>query len=314
MVCNPISGKGSGPGRANVARQFLERRGLDRLTIKETASSGDARRFAAAVAHDHDLLLSIGGDGTLNEVMSGVCHDRPDLPTEERPAILPVRAGTSNIMSMELGIPPRVEESLKLLQSGRVLRVDRGLLNETASFLLWAGMGLDGEIVHRVMKARRGPMNKFSYCLPALKTLASYRLPQILVRVDDRDLEGTFGQVLVANAQIYAAFLRLSSRASLASGRMVVIGLRATRPVECLRFAWACLRRRSDTTDAVIVEGKRIEVRGQAAPPPVQIDGDARDLEALDIQVIPRDVPLLVPRETSEALDPNKEPTHAFGA
>ncbi len=303
LVWNPISGQGKGRERAEIAKNILEKRNLEKLTLCETKAAGDAREFANKVAHDHDVILSLGGDGTVNEVVTGVHGQTPEHPRQHTPLILPLRGGTSNILAMELKIPNRVDQALRLLDEGTVISADRGLLNGSRSFVLWVGIGLDGEIVRRVSQARKGTMSKFTYFRPITSTLWNYNLPEIEVEADGKTLPGPFAQVLVAKATTYAWLLRISKRAAVTSGQFVVAGFRAPTKAHLLLFAGASMLNALDRFGpAYVCEATNVKVHAKTGVAPLQIDGDAAGVSDVEIKIIPASVPLIVPKKTADKL------------
>ena len=101
------------------------------VTFALTQGPGDARRIAAA-ARDYDLVVAAGGDGTINEVVNGLTG----VPL----GILPL--GTVNVFAKELGIPARLAAAWRVLETGRVRRVDLGcaeFAGQTRYFVQLAG-------------------------------------------------------------------------------------------------------------------------------------------------------------------------------
>ena len=106
--------------------------------LAPTSAPGDATRIACrAVAEGADLILVLGGDGTINEAVNGMVHSKAAL------GILP--AGTANVLAMELGLGSRLDRAIERLLNSVERRVAVGKLFERLRyrgiFWRWAARG-----------------------------------------------------------------------------------------------------------------------------------------------------------------------------
>lgn len=244
-----------------LARE-LERGGLS-VELRFTQARGDARGFAAAARQE--LLVSVGGDGTLREVLGG--HARRDVPV----AILPL--GTANVLALDLGLPTDPRRAAGLIEQGHSTALDTARVGDELSFLA-VSAGFDARAVHAVERRRRGPISKLSYVSAGLDALRGYQERAMRVEIDGRELPQRFAWVIVANVIRYAGVFPLSRSRELGDGRWeVYLFERAARrhlPFHLLRGlagrwgARACLATRV-----------RIQSAEPDQPVEVQLDGDA---------------------------------------
>ena len=132
-----------------------------------TRAAGDARMLAAElVSAGAGTVVAAGGDGTVNEVLNGIC-DVPDGLQRTRLAVIPM--GTVNVFAKELRIPGRFEGAWNVVRTGREWLMDLPLAEFTGPtgarvrrhFILMAGAGLDSAAIERVdwdLKRRVGPL------------------------------------------------------------------------------------------------------------------------------------------------------------
>lgn len=130
-----------------------------KVDVVETGGRGHAAELAAeARADGFDLVIAVGGDGTVNEIVDGLLRDgaRPDLP---RLAVVP--GGSANVFARALGLPAEPIEAtgvvLERLRSGHERRIGIGLVEAEGlrrCFTFSAGFGLDAEIVRAVERRR----------------------------------------------------------------------------------------------------------------------------------------------------------------
>ena len=287
VIANPIAGCGRAARAAEALLYGLRERGLE-AELALTAAAGDARRIAREVEPSVDLVVAVGGDGTLGEVLGGLGD--PAVPV----AVLPL--GTANVLARDFGLPRDAGGLLALIEHGRVVPIDVARVGERTSFLM-TSVGFDAMVVHALCATRVGPITKLSYLRPALRTLAAYREPRLTVWLDGERLEGTFGFVLASNCIHYAGVLRLAPDRRLDDGQFEVFLLRRAGIANL--FAWTVRGLVGKLPGGACTMRRAAHVRVEAEEPtPCQIDGDVGGATPLELRVDPRPRHLLVPAET----------------
>lgn len=189
-------------GRA--IQEGLERHGLA-ATLHLSTGRGDATAQARSLTSSVDLVVAVGGDGTLREILEGLPH--ADIPL----GLVPV--GTGNVISSELGLPRQVEPALEILLAGKVAPLTVGRVNGRLCCFV-TGVGLDAMTVREVERRRGGPITRWSYVAALLRVLKDYRPPRLTVEIDGRAEARAWGFVLIGNTRGYAGIMRLTSRRS----------------------------------------------------------------------------------------------------
>ena len=212
--------------RSTKAARMVER--VRRLQpapeIHLTEYAGHASVLAEQLAGDGaDVVVAVGGDGTVNEVLQGICKvnaTRPDPATHAILGTLP--AGTMNVFACELGFggPSNIVTPWHFINEGAVTEIDLWKANETY-FLQLAGVGVDAEIVKRTtweMKKRYGPL---SYVLSALQVLRQ-PLPRITLQVPgEADRLGCLA--LIGSGRHYGGPFKVFPQASNSDGKLDVL-------------------------------------------------------------------------------------------
>jgi diacylglycerol kinase family enzyme len=130
-----------------------------KVDLVETTHRGHAIELAAqAVESSLDLVVVLGGDGTINEVVNGLLGDGESAgPDADAPALAMVPGGSTNVFTRALGIPrdpiEATGELLEALRSGHSRRLGLGRVDERW-FTFTAGLGIDADAVRRVEAAR----------------------------------------------------------------------------------------------------------------------------------------------------------------
>ncbi|MFQ5583150.1 MAG: diacylglycerol/lipid kinase family protein, partial [Calditrichia bacterium] len=154
FIINPISGAIRRPDRIiQMINEFWKNSGID-YSVKKTNHRGHAIELAKkAVAEGIDMVVAVGGDGTINEIGRGLSGSDTALGV--------VPAGSGNGFARNFDIPLRPDDAVKALTNPRFRRIDVGKINGHHFFNV-AGIGLDAEIsAHFDKFGIRGPLPYF---------------------------------------------------------------------------------------------------------------------------------------------------------
>jgi len=284
IIINPISGMGSGRRNGPKLQRLLMDQGYE-VELFTTTAAGDARDAAARITPGEvSVVLSVGGDGTLNEIINGL-GDK-DIPV----ALFPT--GTGNVMAKEFGIPRRPGRVCEMIVRGNTRRLDVACIGDRR-FLLFAGAGFDAAVTQSIHETRSGRLTMLHYTAPILKTFARYAFPDISVRVDGERV-GTATTVLVTNVHSYGGPFAFVPDADPTDRLLDVCLMPGRRRIDLLRHLWACVRGRLlKCKDVVHRRGRVIELDGDGVP--VQMDGDYFGPLPVRIELLPTQLPLIVP-------------------
>jgi diacylglycerol kinase family enzyme len=152
LIINPAATTTSVRTRDVLRHALGDEVALDEVS---TAHRGHARSLAAQAAADgYDLVVALGGDGTVNEVVNGLLADGPGPHT---PQLAVVPGGSTNVFARALGLPDDAVEAtgqiLEAMREGRSRRIGLGRADDRW-FTFTAGLGLDAEVVAAVEERR----------------------------------------------------------------------------------------------------------------------------------------------------------------
>jgi diacylglycerol kinase family enzyme len=271
------------------------------VQVVETNERGHATRFAQdAAARGLDVVVGFGGDGTLNEIATGLAGSDTAL------AMLP--GGSTNVFVRTLGIANDPMVALTQLMAGidrnEIERVSLGQANGRY-FTFHAGIGYDAAVVEQV--ERRSSLKRLvGQPLFAYSALHSWfrsydrKYPHFTLNIDGRAIpNGFFAVVLNTNPYTFVGKhpIHLSSAASLEKKLVVVTFRKMTTPL-ILKTLYSALRRGGLETSSGIdiatdVEHVKFEF---PAPFPYQLDGDyLGDTTSIDIKHCPEALRLVRP-------------------
>jgi diacylglycerol kinase family enzyme len=271
------------------------------VQVVETNERGHATRFAQdAASRGLDAVVGFGGDGTLNEIATGLAGSDTAL------AMLP--GGSTNVFVRTLGIANDPMVALTQLMAGidrnEIERVSLGQANGRY-FTFHAGIGYDAAVVAQV--ERRSSLKRLvGQPLFAYSAMHSWfksydrKYPHFTMNIDGRAIpNGFFSVVLNTNPYTFVGkhAIHLSSAASLEKKLVVVTFRKMTTPL-MLKTMYSALRRGGLETSSGIdiatdVENVKIEF---PAPFPYQLDGDyLGDTTSIDIKHCPEALRLVRP-------------------
>jgi YegS/Rv2252/BmrU family lipid kinase len=295
VVVNPAAGGGR-TGRAwPRLRDVLARAGLD-FDWVATAAAGDAVRLAADGARaGHDLVVAVGGDGTVNEVVNGVTGDGP-TPLATAGAVL---TGRGRDACRNFGVPARAEAAAAALVAGRDVLLDLGLATwadgRRRYFLGAAGAGFDAAVAARAASLRaRGTL---PYLFAVLATLHASRPAAATIRVDGAPAWRTpLIAAVAANARYFGGGMMIAPQADPRDGVLDLVVLGALGRLEMLRWLPTIYRGRHLANPRVTARRATTVVLEAAAPLPTQVDGEVGGATPVTLTVAPRALRLRLPR------------------
>jgi YegS/Rv2252/BmrU family lipid kinase len=281
-ICNPYA------GRALTGPEEVESRLAPlgyAVEFKRTEYRLHALELAQkAVADNADLVIAAGGDGTINEVASGLALSHVPL------AILP--CGTANVLAKEIRLPHRIRDCVELIPQLKPVRIALGN-GGIRSFVLMAGIGIDAEIIYDLRAAMKRTFGVGGFWLEALRHWTSYRFSPFTVNVDGENYRATFA--IVGRAAWYAGGVRITPRADLTGNSFDVCLFQGRSRLDYLRYLSGVLTgTHPHFHDVVYKQGSRIEMTAEVLIR-VQMDGEAAGVLPMTFEIVPDALTLLVP-------------------
>ena len=263
-----------------------------RVEIFVTERAGHANSLADLHAEWADVLVAVGGDGTVGEVA--------DVARRTGRVMGIIPGGSTNIVARELGIPTSARDAISLIfQSRGRLTMDAGICADR-TFLHMAGSGLDSllfDLANPDLKRRVGWM---AYLPAAMKALL-HPMATYTIHAPDRSIESVKSPlVLVANgASIIAPQIQLDSRIRFDDGVLDVAVVTATRPDQLARVI-ARLATRHVFESPFVEWFTATELTLEASPEmAIQLDGDVALRTPATMRIAPKSVTVIVPESRS---------------
>lgn len=275
------------------------------MEIAETLSGTHATQTAhQAASEKYDAVFAIGGDGTVGQVASGLIH------TDTALAVLP--AGTTNVWALEQGQKPfswfnwrALKQNAELLANVEPQQVDVGLCNDR-TFLLWAGIGLDAQTIHRIEPRPRyfKHVSVPHFFATTVWEATFWHGLDLRVWTDGEFVEGHYLVAVATNIRHYAGGMSLiSPNALLDDGEMDMWLLSGDSLADALRHFFDLIAGRHLTSDqARCLPFHTARVESDAAFN-IQVDGDpALGGSKTEIQTLGQALKVLMPLNAYDLL------------
>lgn len=305
LIYNPAAGRFPSRILCERAAGVLRAEGWE-ITLEQTKDGDHICELARkAVSDNYDSLFIAGGDGSINRAIPEL------LGTNTALAVLP--AGTANVWAQELGLPgltwtrwTALEETAYRLCHAKTYTIDVGMCNQTLPFLLWAGVGLDAFIVHRIEP--RQPWEKhfaiINYAASVVWHASSWHGMNLEAEVDGKKIIGHFLLALVSNVHLYAGGLaQLSPNARLDDAIMDLWLFEGETLGDTVQRAWELLNGDPSNKPGIHqIPFRHLEMRSDS-PMFIQLDGEPYDIQgSITIDVAPQSLKVLVPDRTPHPL------------
>ncbi len=200
FIYNPHAGKGQIGTKLNEILRTLAETDNE-LVVVPTVAYQDAQNRVEQLKDGYDLVVCSGGDGTLDEVVTGMMK----RPVEKRIPIGYIPAGTTNDFAKSLEIPRNMSEASKMVMSGEPFACDIGSFNEDF-FVYIASFGIFTEVSYSTKQEMKNVLGHMAYVLEGMKSLYNVKSYKMRVSSDEMEFEGDFLFGMVTNSKSVGGF------------------------------------------------------------------------------------------------------------
>ena len=233
FIINPVSGQ----KRAN--KHFMDiialfNRAGYQVSVHVTEGSNDAHRAVAAMAAEQDLVVCCGGDGTLNETISGILECGADVPIGYIPA------GSTNDFASSLNLSGSVMQAAQDIIDGETVAFDVGRFGQR-HFSYVASVGAFTRVSYTTPQSIKNAQGHPAYVLSGISELSQIRKEHVRIEVDDTILiEDDFLFGAICNSTSVGGILTLDpSQVDMSAGLMEILLVRAPKNLveitECIQ-------------------------------------------------------------------------------
>lgn len=220
MLINPISGTRDKKEISHLAMTRLGNAGID-LEIVHTEHKGHCEELAKeAAARGTDIVIAVGGDGTVNEVASALMHTGTSL------GIIP--CGSGNGLARTLGISMDFDKAVDTIAHFKPYAIDCGIADEKPFFCTF-GVGFDAAVTEKFSSGKR--RGKMQYVRSALLEYLNFSPDHYALEIDGEIFTEEAFLIAVCNASQYGNNAYIAPQASLSDGLLDITVIRNSSPL-----------------------------------------------------------------------------------
>ena len=263
FIMNPISGTSDKKDIPYLIEELLDKEQFD-YSIRETEYAGHAYEIAKESKEQGiDIVVAVGGDGTVNEVGRALVHSNTAL------GIIPT--GSGNGLARHLLIPMKIKGAIQVLNDYEITDLDYGIINEHP-FFCTCGVGFDAFISEKFAEAgKRGPI---TYLENILKEGLKYKPETYEIEAENGTIKKKAFLISCANASQYGNNAYIAPQASMSDGMIDVIIMEPFDALEASQISIEMFNKTLDKNNKIkTFRSKEIKIY-RKAPGVIHYDGD----------------------------------------
>jgi diacylglycerol kinase (ATP) len=287
LIVNPASRLGNRI-RTRALKAFADA-GVDCDSML-TEAPGHAAVLAKAHAHKYDAVFTLGGDGTVMEVLGALAHKGPPIGV--------LAGGTANVVARTLRIPLNPAHAVPLLLAGDQARMDLGRLGDGRRFAIGVGVGLDATMISEAPARLKRRFGFMAYVIGGYKAVLRNQKFILRLTVDGVVYERTASAILVANfGAVLNDLVAFGDGIVHDDGLLDACVFSPDSLWDALRILWKMIRKDFSPDPCLFYKSGR-EFRVETIPPMIaQADGELLPDTPLSVSVDPLAGCLLIPKK-----------------
>ena len=299
IILNPSSGRETARSNIENVLSYLAMKGsIERADINYTAKRFDAMNFAIDTnPEEYDMLIAAGGDGTINEVVTGIMRSEIDIP------VAIYNSGTVNDFATINHLPSSPADFARMLEDPEFVRVDCGKAGDSYFMNVLAG-GSFADVVYNVQPDLKTALGPVAYWISAMKDIPSLNSSQhITIHNGDETIETDAVMFFVSNTSSVGGFRNLMSRADVTDGLLDVMVLKKMERTEIMPLFGKIIVGDHINSDKVIYfQATDFSIEAPEAESTITLDLDGEKGPSLPIRIscVPRAINLVTPRKENQ--------------
>lgn len=299
-IINPNAGSGKGKTDWPQIESLLKKSGVDFDFIFTEFKYHAVELTVNAINKGYTKILSVGGDGTLNEVVNGVFIQSKYPTTEITIGVISV--GTGNDWSRMYEIHPTYEGKIAAIKNGKKFLQDVGKVEyeeskvkNTRYFANAAGIGFDAEVARRTNRLKEsGHRGKILYMSSLARVLFNYKPSYINIAIDGEKLEGRIFSLTVGIGRFNGGGMMQLPNAVSDDGLFDVTVIRQIRRLEAIRNIYRLYNGTILAHPKISGHiGKTVEISSDT-PVGLEVDGESLGVSPFTFSLIPKGINVIV--------------------
>jgi len=296
LIINQTAGGGKAKKLLPEITNIFHKIDFPFYTTFTNSPEGATNLARQAADNGADLIVSVGGDGTINEIINGI------VTAKNHPALGIIPAGWANDFIKSTAIPNNIYQACQVIKEGKTRKIDLGLINQQIYFANVCGIGFDAEITALANQIKTNHPNlpslsSYVYVFAAIKKLLS-PIPsfQVKITIDDQVIEKDILFLAIANGRIEGGKFNIAPNAKIDDGLLDVWIINKMNRTRCLRLLPKAMKgTHKEVPEVSYFHGKKITIEA-AEPLTAQVAGEMLvPQKKYQIEILPKKLNLLTP-------------------
>ncbi|MGB3403246.1 MAG: YegS/Rv2252/BmrU family lipid kinase [Microcoleaceae cyanobacterium] len=295
LIFNPVSGQGDAEEELSLIKQYLESK--VNLIVKHTTKEVSAEKLAQqAVEADASCIIASGGDGTVSQVAEVLIGT--DIPLGV------IARGTANAFANALNIPDTIKEACETILEQNQRNIDVAKCNGKLMILL-AGIGFEAETVDHTSRELKDKFGILAYFLSGLNQLQELEKFEAELETDDKIIQVEAAAITVANIAPPSSILAQGPAGIVMDDGLLDVTIISPQnklgaiAASYHLFQSAANENEAQRDDIGYLRTRKITIKTNPQQK-VAVDGEMEGTTPLEIECLPKELMVLVPRHLSE--------------
>ncbi len=287
FIVNPTAGKGRSLHIAQELRKLLDSRHLDYDMVMTREAGHGVELAREAVRRGTQMVVSVGGDGTMNEVLQGIAESDAVL------GLIPT--GTGNDLARTFNISLDWRQALEQLLIGEPHPMDLGK-DRDGYFAILVGVGFPADVMYHVNTMPTIFRGSMAITAGIIKTLSLLRPREMQITVDGQQWVSPVAGAFVLNTPFTGGGLRITPEAQPDDGWLDICLMTDMSRLELMRLLPKAYHGGHVGHPKVhMIRGRHVRVEADGHLPKV-FDGNVSGCAPIDAQILPGALKILVPK------------------
>lgn len=239
LIINPVSGRKKARTLVYQIVDSLSRNNCSTMVFT-TAKKGEATNIVIEHTYECHKIICCGGDGTLNEIISGLAHEKMQIPIGFIPT------GTTNDFAHALNLPISVNQAIKATVDGCIRQHDIGVLNENQYFSYVASFGTFTKVAYATPQRLKNFFGSVAYIFKGIFSLSDIQPQKVKIVTDGEEIAGDFVYGSVSNSTVIGGIIKfLETDVIFDDGLFEILLIKTPSSLEALMKTIKCILHKS---------------------------------------------------------------------
>jgi diacylglycerol kinase (ATP) len=291
FIINPNAGKGHAPYLKDIIKDCFKDRN-EEFIIEVTKAPGDATKIAKKyVNSDNYRVYSVGGDGTLNEVVNGMVNSKSSLAT------IPTGSGNDFLRTIYNGKKIKLKEMILANIQGEEKLIDLAKINDRY-FINISSVGFDADVVNTARKFKKLPLitGSTAYFMSIIVTIFQNKKRILDMEIDDNKLQDRMMLVAAGNGRYYGGGMKALPKADFQDELLDICLIHSMSRLRIFSLFPKYMKGNHDTIKEVTFKKIKKAIIKSEDTFPINADGETLYAKEVLFEIVPKGIKIVVPK------------------